>query len=196
MTERHAQERSERTKIDGYCGIYCGACSVLVHGKTGRGDAFIEFCKGIPRQALKCEGCRSSVVYPGCRVCGIRTCAVGKGVEHCTDCSEFPCTQYSNWKKGARLLPHVHEAASSLEQIGEQGVQAWLAGQKQRWSCPGCGAPFSWYAASCGECGASLQGSVYEMKGLRRLVCRILFPLLYRKGLAKDQRAEGGSVSS
>ena len=26
---------------DTYCGIFCGACSVAVHGATGRGDGFV-----------------------------------------------------------------------------------------------------------------------------------------------------------
>jgi hypothetical protein len=170
---------------DTYCGIWCGACSVLVHGETGNADAFISCCKGIPTAELACGGCKSNSVYPGCRTCTMRDCAVAKSVGHCSECSEYPCKLCANWQSASKLLPHVREAAMSLEAIRKGGVDSWLAAQKTRWSCPSCGARFSWYAASCATCGRSFDKEAFAMTGLRKLVCRWLFPRLYRKGKAK-----------
>ena len=76
----------------------------------------------------------------------------------------------------------IHRAPDPLvEVMRRDGVDAWLAAQERRWSCPGCGARFSWYAATCAECGRSLAGQAYAMAGLRRLVCRVVLPMIYRR---------------
>lgn len=167
---------------DTYCGIYCGACSVLRHGEDGRGDAYSECCTSVPREELVCGGCKSGRVYPGCRVCKIRDCAVAKGVEHCVLCAEYPCSAYRKWRWATKLLPHLGECAANLEAIRRDGVNVWLAAQEQRWSCPNCGTRFSWYRGQCSGCGCSLAKETYAMSGVRRTICRMLLPALYRRG--------------
>ena len=169
---------------DTYCGIYCGACSILRHGETGHGDGLVACCGSVPKEGLACGGCKSGVVYAGCRVCMFRDCAVEKGVAHCIDCPEYPCRAYDKWQYAAKLLPHVRESVANLETIRRDGVDAWLAAQEKRWACPECGASFSWYAAQCTECGRSLAAEAYVMSGVRRLICRWLVPKVYRKGKA------------
>jgi len=169
-----------------YCGIYCGACSVLVHGETGRADGFVACCGKLPKAELACGGCKSDSVYAGCRTCGFRDCAVAKGVAHCAECADYPCGMFEKWRSAKRVLPHVAEAAPSLEAIRRDGLEAWLAAQKARWSCPDCGARFSWYQAGCAECGRDLGDRTYAMKGLRRLVCRFILPRVYAKGKSKE----------
>jgi len=51
-TGPRAEERVEPS--DSYCGIYCGACSILNHGETGRGDGFIACCSSVPQEELAC----------------------------------------------------------------------------------------------------------------------------------------------
>jgi hypothetical protein len=134
-----------------------------------------------------CPGCRSDALYAGCRTCGLRDCAVGRGVAHCVECADYPCGTYERWRSVSKLLPHVREATSNLEAIARDGVEDWLAAQKTRWSCPACGTRFSWYAASCAECGRSLRKEAHAMKGLRKLVCRLVLPMVYRKGKASQR---------
>jgi hypothetical protein len=174
---------------DTYCGIYCGACSISSHGETGREDGFIACCPGVPKEELACRGCKSDAVYAGCRTCGFRDCAVGKGVAHCVECAEYPCKAYEKWQSAAKILPHVRESVANLEAIRSGGVDAWLAAQASRWSCPECGTRFSWYAASCQKCGRSLAAEAYAMRGLRKLLCRWVLPTVYRRGKAKARRA-------
>jgi hypothetical protein len=171
---------------DAYCGIYCGACSILRHGETGRADGLVACCGSIPKGDLACSGCKSGAVYAGCRTCGLRDCAARKGLAHCVDCADYPCREFRNWQSVARHLPHVREAAASLAAIKSGGVDAWLAAQRARWSCSRCGAAFSWYSATCSECGGSLAAQAYAMSGLRRLLCRWILPMVYRKGKAKN----------
>lgn len=173
------------THGDSYCGIFCGACSVRRHGETGRADGFISCCVGVPAADLACGGCKSSDVYAGCRVCTFRDCARARGVEHCVECADYPCAAYRKWSSMKRLLPHVSEAPASLEAIRRDGAEVWAAVQDRRWSCPGCGAPFSWYERRCAACGRGLECEAYALSGLRKLVCRVVIPGVYRKGRSK-----------
>jgi hypothetical protein len=167
---------------DSYCGIYCGSCPVRLHGGTGHSDAFVSCCTGVPKSELVCGGCKSERVYAGCRVCSFRDCAVERGLERCSDCPDYPCAAYRKWSSVKWFLPHVAEAPPSLEAVRREGVEAWAEAQRKRWSCPHCGAPFSWYQARCGACDRDLADVAYAMKGLRRLVCRLVLPRVYRKG--------------
>ncbi len=167
---------------DTYCGIWCGACSILVHGETGKKDAFIACFEGVPQTELACQGCKSDAVYAGCRICRFRDCAIGRGIEHCVECADYPCREYKKWQSVSKLLPHIREAAASLETIRHEGANAWHAAQHSRWSCPGCGAGFSWYQTTCAECGRSLAGMSFALNPFRKLVCRVLLPKVFRKG--------------
>jgi hypothetical protein len=171
---------------DTFCGIFCGACSILVHGETGRADGFVSCCGGVPKGDLACGGCKSDAVYAGCRTCGFRDCAVERGVAHCVECADYPCKSYRKWQSAAKILPHVRESVRNLEAIRRDGADAWIEAQEKRWSCPDCGAPFSWYAAVCPACGRDLGDAAYAIRGLRRLVCRFLLPSVYKKGKSKQ----------
>ncbi len=164
---------------DSYCGLYCGACSILRHGETGREDAFVACLGRVPGSAIACGGCKSTDLYAGCRLCRIRECARARGVAHCAGCVEYPCRAYAAWSSLARLLPHVRDAAANNAAMRKVGADEWLAAQQRRWTCPRCGTPFSWYAAKCAECGRDL--GAHALTGLRRLVCRVALPLIYRR---------------
>lgn len=172
----------DKINPDTYCGIYCGACSILVHGERGSADAFAQCLGSVPKGDISCHGCKSDKVYAGCRVCGFRDCAVARGVEHCVECAEYPCKMYNSWQAAAFFLPHVGEAAPSLETIRSEGVSAWLAAQKKRWSCAVCGEPFSWYQFECRSCGRSLAPESFGLAGWKKLLCRFILPKVYRKG--------------
>ena len=172
---------------DSYCGIFCGSCSVLMHGATGRADGFVACLGSVPKGELACNGCKSDSLYAGCRVCSFRDCARAKGVEHCADCADYPCKIYAKWQSVGKFLPHVREASASLEAINRDGVDNWLAVQKKRWSCPDCGEPFSWYMSVCAVCGRKHAAEAYQISGWKKLLCRFVLPMAYRKGKAKGQ---------
>jgi len=172
---------------DTYCGIYCGACSIAMYSKTGRADEFVACLGGVPKEELSCGGCKSDNIYAGCKACGLRRCAREKGIEHCIDCADYPCKSYRTWQTVAKLLPHLHGAAASLKNIKLDGVDHWLDVQKKRWSCPDCGTSFSWYATACYKCGRSLASKAHELSGWRKLLCRFMLTMAYRKGRAENK---------
>ncbi len=56
-----------------YCGTYCETC-----------DWKEEFnCPG-------CKGCEGKVFWGTCK---IAMCAINKGIDHCGECSEVPCSK-------------------------------------------------------------------------------------------------------
>jgi hypothetical protein len=171
---------------DAHCGIYCGACSIKMLGKTGCADKFAACLGSVPKEELSfCGGCRSDTVYAGCSICSLRHCAREKGVTHCIDCADYPCKMYSKWQSVSKFLPHAREAISNLEAIKRDGVDTWLSAQQKRWSCPKCGTPFSWYATECCKCGRRFASEAYKISGWKKLLCRFVLPMAYRKGKAK-----------
>ncbi len=167
---------------DTYCGIYCGACSIAICSKTSRADEFVACLRGVPKEELSCGGCKSDNLYAGCKACGIRRCAREKEIEHCDECADYPCKSYRAWKKVAKLLPHLQGAPASLKRIKDDGVDHWLNAQRKRWSCPDCGTSFSWYATACHKCGRSLASKAHKLSGWKKLLCRLMLTMAYRKG--------------
>ena len=181
---------------DTYCGIYCGSCSIMTAGRTGRRDRLASFWspdrirkfltfQNVPHDdkdlTLECSGCKSDHVFINCRGCAIRKCAIEKRMAHCSDCGEFPCATYREWKNIQVMLPHLKETDGNLDAIGKAGVTAWMAEQDKKWSCPGCGTAFSWYTETCGVCGRDLKGSAYRFSRLKSLVLKIGISLGARK---------------
>lgn len=174
---------------DSYCGVYCGACDVRLAGETGRKTRFAAFWdegtlrrfrerQGTPitspdQLRLRCGGCKSEEVFVNCATCKLRACARGRRLEHCSDCADYPCTLYRSFQKSGSLLPHVGLCPGNLEAIKAGGVERWLAEQARRWRCPGCGAPFAWYADACSSCGRKLGDRAFRFSAFRGFVMKV-----------------------
>jgi hypothetical protein len=158
---------------DSYCGIYCGACDIMMAYKTGHKDAFAAFWSGPIVKAiqkslgikyddtkpveLKCHGCKTGSLFVNCKSCEIRTCDVEKKSDHCAVCSDYPCKIFSGFTKMGKLLPHLKQIAHNTESIKKVGVERWLSEQEKRWKCPECQAAFAWYFSRCNNCGGDLR---------------------------------------
>lgn len=172
-----------------YCGINCDACSVRQFGLGNTSDVFVACMGGIPKTEIKCDGCRSKSLYAGCRVCNIRHCAIERKLVHCGGvCSDFPCRQYDKWSSLMKILPHIGGAKENLETINREGVDAWQTAQQSYWSCTRCGTPFSWYSSTCGKCEERFTDKRYNIKGPSKFICRIIFPLAYKKAKRLSSR--------
>lgn len=140
-------------RFESYCGLYCGACEIL---RANRENRVEEVAKawGMKPEDLICEGCKSEVNCSDCRACEIKECAREKGVEFCFECSDYPCNFLTDLQKDDH--PHHAVILENLNKIKSNGLDNWLAEQKQRWSCANCGTEASWYASKCKKCGAEL----------------------------------------
>jgi len=152
------------------CGTYCGACPAYIakHSEDEQIKMRLQkrFSSG-PTKALKtipppnwmdgllCDGCLSDGMLAGhCQNCAIRKCAANKQNDsRCTDCEELPCYRITNLINLGGGYLHRKEYLPNLKKIREMGVQEWVKYEEERWRCPRCGLPMSWYDAECAGCG-------------------------------------------
>lgn len=136
---------------DTYCGLFCGACDVLMAYKTGNEDKIAPYLNIEPSQ-IKCHGCKSDTVFINCQKCNIRNCAINRNIKHCIDCDDYPCNFFNENK-----LPHWKITSKNLMTIKNIGVNQWLSEQEKLWMCPECQKNFSWYSTNCINCGKDLE---------------------------------------
>ncbi len=156
---------------DSYCGLYCGACEVLnlyrdglSAGKAASWSELPAALKEVidPDSSIVCTGCKTDLVSPGCRECVLRACARERKVEACVLCPEYPCKLVTDRRAYISenledILPHIKAKFPPAEPIRAVGYEAWRTAQAGRWTCPDCGAPFTWYQATCAKCGRDLE---------------------------------------
>jgi|WetSurMetagenome_2_1015567.scaffolds.fasta_scaffold00339_23 hypothetical protein len=93
------------TKV-AYCGLACDGCPIYLatqesdltrkHAiRESVAQQLYEYYKILmqPEDINDCYGCQANTtkMFTGCIECIIRVCAVGKKVESCASCSEYPC---------------------------------------------------------------------------------------------------------
>jgi hypothetical protein len=151
------------------CGTYCGACPAYIakHGedeqikmrqqkRISSGPAKVQ--KGIPpsnwMDGLVCDGCVSGgKLAAHCQMCNIRLHALNTQKNFlCSDCEELPCYRIINLINMGNYL-HRNEYLPNLKKISKMGVQEWVKYEEERWRCPKCGLPMSWYDTECVRCG-------------------------------------------
>lgn len=121
-----------------YCGLYCGLCGVRARIPQ-RAAALRESLRVAEKEGP--EPFRRVLAElaapPGnrcCRAgtcdntghCGIRKCAVAKGVFACPLCSEYPCKRIATLGRNEPTL--VHDG----QRLKEIGLEAWIAEQEHR----------------------------------------------------------------
>ena len=136
---------------DSYCGLYCGACEVLVAYKRGLDSGKLPLWEDLPERfrsnlptgktdEIKCLGCKTDTVFAGCAKCLIRHCAKNKmKVEFCFECKKFPCLTYKLQRAVVVLfrlekkLPHLKSVKPNQEMIKHEGADKWRKDQKEKW---------------------------------------------------------------
>lgn len=121
-----------------YCGLYRGLCGV--HARIPQRAAALRETLRVaenegpePFRRVLAElaappgnrCCRAGTCDNTGR-CGIRKCAVAKGVFACPLCSDFPCKRIATLGRSESTL--VHDG----QRLKEIGLEAWSAEQEQR----------------------------------------------------------------
>jgi hypothetical protein len=128
--------------LDGYCGVYCGACPVMLATRAGKID-----------DAQQCYGCKSLKPTGFCTTCGIKTCAQHKGIEFCHQCNELITCGLMQKFVSDTQYPYGQCVLKNMQMIQEEGLAKWLERQDKRWRCKNCDAEHSWYHNACPQCG-------------------------------------------
>ena len=147
-TRNADQDGKGKERLAAACGTYCGACPSYI--ATHSEDEEIQR----PNPWGDCDGCLGGgKLAAHCRACGIRLCAANKrSVTRCSDCEELPCHRITSLIN-AGGYPHRKEYLPNLEDIRRIGVQHWAKNEEERWRCPKCRLPMSWYDTECARCG-------------------------------------------
>ena len=158
------------------CGTFCGACPAYLAKHTEDeqirqkriSPETVEAQKGIPSSSwmkgLLCDGCLSCSQLAGhCKSCNIRLHALEKQKDaRCTDCGELPCYRITSLINMGGYL-HRQEYLPNLKKIREMGVQEWAKYEEERWRCPQCENPMSWYDAECIKCRAPRSERLFSL---------------------------------
>lgn len=129
--------------LDGYCGLFCGACPVMLETKAGKAEN-------------PCHGCKSEQVAGFCASCGIKACARSRGVEFCFECAELQsCKRLSDFMQQTDY-PYHQAILKNLDVIRQQGIGKWLEMQDNRWRCGSCNNSHSWWDETCPQCGQAV----------------------------------------
>lgn len=96
----------------------------------------------------------------------MKACAANKqDVTRCSDCGELPCSRITDMINTGLL--HRAEYLPNLGKMRELGVQKWAEYEEERWRCPRCGLPMSWYDAKCVGCGEPRSERLFPLTNVR-----------------------------
>ena len=169
---------SDKEHLAAVCGTYCGACPAYIAKHSDEEQIKIRLQKRVssgnvmgqkvipdPRwmDGILCDGCLSGgQIAFHCQRCAMKVCAANKqNVTRCSDCKELPCSRIMNMINTGLL--HRAEYLPNLEKISVMGVQEWIKYEEERWRCPQCGQPMSWYDAECTGCGAPRSEKLFPL---------------------------------
>jgi Zn finger protein HypA/HybF involved in hydrogenase expression len=109
-------------KIIARCGLECTDCNAYRATVADDDDLRVKtaeewsrmFKVDIPPETINCLGCQQNdqnKLFSHCRVCGIRSCAIGKGYATCAECADFGC------EKVSEIWAYAPQAKSQLEEF-------------------------------------------------------------------------------
>jgi hypothetical protein len=159
-----------KEKLVAPCGLYCGACPMYLATQDGEEKIktlLQQFGARDPKMSLadlQCDGCiAGGRIASFCRKCGMRECAQSKtNVTRCSDCADFPCSRITSFNNDGML--HHAEVLQNCRQLREAGIKEWAKREEERWSCPQCRAPISWYDKACSRCGTKRSERLFPLK--------------------------------
>jgi len=91
-----------------------------------------------------------------CRKCKIKDCVRERGISYCYECGKYPCLQIKNLERSYRQR-YQTSLLSNSEFVRINGLSAFMAWQKQLYSCPKCGGIISIHDKECSECQKKLK---------------------------------------
>jgi hypothetical protein len=118
-------------------------------------------CRAYLRPNNKCPGCREDDARkPVTRVnCKIKTCAeIPSGRQFCGGCGAYPCAALKQLDKRYRTRYGL-SAIANLASIEDAGIEAFLAADQAKWTCPGCGGTVCMHTGQCSTCGKAKLGA-------------------------------------
>ena len=119
------------------CGMNCG------------------ICLGYLREKNHCNGCRewSKNKSENCGRCIIIRCELLNKTDSkfCYDCEKYPCRRLKQLDTRYRTKYNM-SMLENLQTIKESGLERFMQLEKERWTCPVCGATICVHRNFCLNC--------------------------------------------
>ena len=123
------------------CGMNCSIC-VAFFGYTMQGK----------QRKLKCPGCRPRGKH--CSWIKEKCQKLAKHeLEYCYECIDFPCETLQDLDRNYRQKYNM-SIIDNLNYIKENGPQAFLQAQTEKYTCPSCGSLVCVHTNKCYNCEA------------------------------------------
>jgi hypothetical protein len=107
------------------CGLPCFECYVFLANENEEIRQMVSKELGIPLERATCAGCRNEkgkcAVLP--MPCSVYPCAEEKGINHCSDCADFPCDRLHPYADNAKLFHNTK--VFNLCLIKKMGLEEW-----------------------------------------------------------------------
>ena len=169
---RAAQVQKNGDNLVATCGLYCGACPIYLDSQSKSDQKTKEFMQqlgskqpSVKREDFLCDGCLGKgALISFCAKCNIRSCAEGKKIAHCSECSEFPCSRITDFNNNYGKLLHHSEVLANLNRLRSVGIKEWAKSEEERWRCPKCGNRMGWYDKACSNCGTRRSDRLFALK--------------------------------
>lgn len=140
------------------CGLYCGVCAILLAHKNNNQKLKEKLAPvyGFKSEDIHCAGCMSEnqdEIFPFCKICAIKRCAIEKGYESCHQCNEFPCKHIESFPIpiGKKII------LKEIPKWRELGTELWIKKEEERYKCSECGNQLFRGAKRCNSCGSLLE---------------------------------------
>lgn len=124
------------------CGLDCSLCS--------HAQALTDPCPG-------CNGPDENKYDYCINRCGIMLCPQRKqnGYRFCDECPDYPCEDVMEKEnRYTSQYPLYESPLDNLRMIREEGMEAFLEKEKERWTCADCGSPICVHTGRCSGCGS------------------------------------------
>ena len=151
------------------CGIYCGACYVYRAERDG-GALLDEVARrfNVPKSDAGCNGCSGPFEeqWPNCQGCAFKACQRRRSAENCAQCEEVEtCPDYESAVEFTAY--RGEDIREGMRRIESGDGEGWLREQAERWTCPRCGYPISWYDNVCRMCDWKVREKPISMDGYK-----------------------------
>jgi hypothetical protein len=125
------------------CGMNCGICK-----------AYLAYTRGLPKKKGKVSHCA------GCLIRG-KNCYIKRGCsklskhefQYCYECDVMPCKNLQHLDKRYRER-YGMSMVENLKQLKAEGMEKFLASQREKFRCPSCGGVISVHDGKCYSCGS------------------------------------------
>ncbi len=108
------------------CGLPCFECDMYLANENQEFRETIAEEWGIPIEQATCKGCRNENGKCGHLpiACHVYPCTQKKGIEFCSDCSDFPCDHLHPYGDMADKIWH-NTKVFNLCLIKKMGLESW-----------------------------------------------------------------------